>query len=172
MKTLQRVKNIMRSKKPGTLIAVGGDLLQELQKHLNVLDERIVTAEQGQAVALINVQEWTNIFKQIQSKKLSFQDNDKQLQSLLRLEEIARASTKDAIKQYKSYEGKTDELEEIRKRILQAISMIEVENNVRSITAMYDGKNGFETQAVSLEIETREIRRLLYATDGLMEITS
>lgn len=171
MKTLQRITAIMSRRKPAALIAVGGELMTELKKHRETLDERIATIELGQTVALIDAQEWKKALAQIQDKTKLAKDNEKHLQSLQRLQEIANENMADAIRHLRSFVGKTDELEEIRKRVVQAILMIEVENNVRSVTVMNKGKASLEAHAESLQLETREIRRLLYATDGLMEIT-
>lgn len=172
MKTLDRIKKIVRSQKPTALISVGGELMTELQKHLNTLDERISSIELAKMLAQIDIQSWNTINKNLDMKKRVAAGDAKKLQPLNRLVEIAYINTNEATLHLSSYEGKVDELAEIRKRVVQAISMIEVENNIRSVTAMYDGQKGLERQAENLELETREIRRLLYATDGLMEIVS
>ena len=145
--------------------------MTELQKYLKTLDDRIALIELSRLTAQIDAEGWRVICNQLRVK-LSENKDEKQLLSLERLQGIARDKEFEAKTQMNSYNGKTEELSELRKRILQAISMIEIENNVRSVTAMHEGSRGLEHQAHTLELETREIRRLLYATDGLMEITS
>ena len=172
MKTLDRIKNIVRSQNPTALISVGGELMTELQKHLSTLDERIAAIKLAKTLSQIDIQSWNTINKNLDMKKRLAAGDAKKLQSLNRLVEIAYINTGEATLHLSSYEGKEEELSEIRKRVVQAIGMIEVENNIRSVTAMYEGSRGLEWQAENLELETREIRRLLHTTDGLMEIAS
>lgn len=172
MRTLRRIRNIIRSQKPTTLTEFGGDLMAELQKHLATLDGGITTIELNRAIAEIDKQGWVQITQQIDSKARATEDDPRKLQSLHRLSEIAEMNLNESVKKLESFDGKDVELREIRKRVTQAISLIEVENNIRSVTAMYDGMKGLAVQTQSLELETREIRRLLHTTDGLMELTS
>lgn len=172
MNTMNRLKTIVRSRKQTTLVEVGGELKAELQKHLNTLDGRISAIKLGRTIAQIDKQSWDEINQRLDKKRRLASDDAKKLQSLNRLVEIAYVNTNEAALNVASYEGKVEELSEIKHRIVQAMSMIEVENNIRSVTAMYDGSKSSELQTNNLELETREIRRLLHATDGLMEISS
>lgn len=172
MNTLNRLKAIVRSRKQTDLVEVGGELKAELQKHRNTLAERITAIKMGRTLAQIDKQSWDEINQRLDKKRHLAADDAKKLQSLNRLVEIAYLNTNEAETRVSSYEGKVEELSEILNRVVQALTMIEVENNIRSVTAMYEGQKGLERQAENLELETREIRRLLHATDGLMEITS
>lgn len=172
MNTLKRLKAIVRSRKQTALVEVGGELKAELQKHRDTLAVRITAIKMGRTLAQIDKQSWDEINQRLDKKRRLAVNDAKKVQSLDRLIEIAYLNTNEAETRVSSYEGKVEELSEILTRVVQALNMIEVENNIRSVTAMYEGHKGHERQAENLELETREIRRLLHATDGLMEITS
>lgn len=171
MNTLNRIKNIVRSQKVIAPKSFGGDIMAELQKHLATLDERVSTVTFAQTMAQIDKEGWEGMLNNLQ-KKIRSEHDDKKVQSLNRLAEIASANISVVSQNLNAYEEKNAELAEIRKRVVQAISMIEVENNIRSVTSMYDSTKGLEAQTINLKLETREIRRLLHTTDGLMEIMS
>lgn len=171
MNTLNRIKNIVRSQKASATKSFGGDIMAELQKHLATLDERVSTVSVAQTMARIEKESWAGMLKTLQ-KKIQSEPDGKKAQSLSRLADIASANISVVSENLNAYQEKNAELAEIRKRVVQAIGMIEVENNIRSVTSMYDGQKGFESLTINLELETREIRRLLYTTDGLMEIAS
>lgn len=173
MNTLKRLKTIVRRRKQPALVEVGGELKNELQKHLNTLDRRIAAIKLGRTIAQIDRKSWDEINQRLDKKRASSVDDLKKLQSLNRLVEIAYINTNEAETQVYSYEGKVEELAGIRQRVIQAMNMIDVENNIRSVTAMYgEGRNSGQQTAANLELETREIRRLLHTTDGLIEISS
>jgi hypothetical protein len=56
---------------------------------------------------------------QINEKKSLAKKDEKKMQSLTRLGDIAWENTNEAIRHMKSYEGKTEELGEIRKLVVQ-----------------------------------------------------
>lgn len=172
MRTLTRIKNIIRSNRVTSLVEFGGDLMKELQKHLATLDTNIALIEMNKTIAAIDKSRWEQIVKQISGKCHLNENDPKKSQSLSRLREIAEMNLQVSTKQMDSFDGRVEEFKEIRNRVVQAISMIEVENNIRSVTAMYDGNMGLAVQTQHIELETREIRRLLHTTDGLMEIGS
>jgi hypothetical protein len=170
MNIIQRITKIIRSHKPTELLPVGGEMMAELNKHTATLDERIELLKATIACSNIDATSWATLHRQVETK-IGLEKDERKQQSLLRLKSIAENNNREAADNKESYAGKLEELQEIRSRVLQAVSMIEIENNVRSVTSMQKGIQGMEHQVSNLEIETREIRRLLHATDGLMEIT-
>lgn len=169
MSIMNRISNIIRSHRPAVFTPAGGNLLPELEKHLETLDAQIETSSVSHAVVKLEIQEWNTMANRIQEKKANTKDANK-LASLNRLEKIAHQS----IKEYEAKQEKLQNLKgayELKERIQSAISMIEVENSLRHVTHLFSDSTTETETAISLEHETREIRRLLYTTESLMELT-
>jgi hypothetical protein len=168
MKTTKRVMTMFR-KPSSELVPAGEDLRKELEKHLATLNNRIGAVGLSQHLIVVESNSWKELRDQA-VRKTNYATDAQKKASLERMKAIAEKtyasySTKDA-----QLKGTLKELTDIRSRVQQAISMIEVENNLRNVTSMFDGIDGIDSTQINLEVETREIRQLLHATDGLMEL--
>lgn len=168
MNTLKRIINLSITRKKSSHDKFGGKLLPELQKHLKTLDGRIEIFSQQKQIIDAELREWRTLEQTVREKKKYIEDENK-LASLERLHHIAQRMIAD-------YEMKKESLQsdkstvELRERTHSAIAMIEVENSLRDVTSMFSDTAGAENNAFVLEQETREIRRLLYTSESLLEL--
>lgn len=168
MKTTKRAVAMFNRNKT-TLVPAGASMRAELEKHLATLNERINSIGLAEHLLTVEAASWKELNAMTDKKMLNAKDDLKK-KSLLRLKALAeQSSEKYADKGLKLIETK-HELWEIRVRVRQAISMIDVENSLRNVTSMFEGAGSIEAPEINLEAETREIRQLLHATDGLMEL--
>ena len=168
MTTIKRAANMFRRNK-NEIVSAGGTLRDELEKHLETLNNRIGTIGLAQHLVTVESNSWKELRDQT-IRKASYATDPTKKASLERLKSLAEKTAS----RYAENDSKMDEslkdLKDIRSRVQQAIAMIEVENNLRSVTSMFDGIDNVGHTEINLEAETREIRQLLHATDGLMEI--
>lgn len=168
MTITKRAINMFKSKKT-EIVPAGGKIREELEKHLVTLDDRISGIALAKRLTAVEKNSWKELKNQA-AYKLSNCTDPKKEASLKRLSDLAEMTfNKYSDKEEKMAES-TNELEEIRSRVKQAISMIEVENNLRNVTSMFEGIDSGVSTEINLAEETREIRQLLHATDGLMEL--
>lgn len=168
MNTIKRIINLSITRKSSAPEKFGGKLLPELQKHLKTLDNRLELFAQQKKIVDAELREWRILEQTVREKKKYIEDENK-LASLERLHQIAQRMVED-------YEMKRNSLQsdkstvELRDRTHSAIAMIEVENSLRDVTSMFSDTTGAENNAFALEQETREIRRLLYTSESLLEL--
>lgn len=168
MNTLKRILSLPTTRKNISHDKFGGKLLPELQKHLKTLDNRLELFAQQKKIVDAELREWRTLEQTVRAKKEYITDENK-LASLERLHQIAQRMVAD-------YEMKRNNLQsdkstvELRERTHSAIAMIEVENSLRDVTSMFSDTVGAENNVVALEQETREIRRLLYTSESLLEL--
>lgn len=168
MNIIKCIINLSITRKSSTPDKFGGKLLPELQKHLKTLDSRLALFAQQKKIVDAELREWRTLEQAVRQKKNYIEDENK-LASLERLHQIAQRMVAD-------YEMKRNSLQsdkstvELRERTHSAIAMIEVENSLRDVTSMFSDTAGAENNAFALEQETREIRRLLYTSESLLEL--
>lgn len=165
---IMRAVNMLKSKK-NEVVPAGGKIREELEKHLVTLDDRISGTAMAKRLTDIEKNSWEELSRKAQHK-LERSTDPKKEASLKRLADLAEMTHKKYVEKAAKMDDNTKELGEIRSRVQQAISMIEVENNLRSVTSMFEGIDAGGTSEINLAQETREIRQLLHATDGLMEL--
>lgn len=168
MTITQRAINMFRRNK-NEIVPAGGDIRKELEKHLQTLDQRIGTVGLAQHLTTVETRSWKELWQQAE-RSVTYATDPKKKASLKRLSGLAEMTFQKYEEKHSKMGDTVTELEEIRSRVQQAISMIEVENNLRSVTSMFEGIDVSTSSEINLESETREIRQLLHATDGLMEL--
>lgn len=168
MTIVMRAVNMFKRQK-NEVVPAGGQIRQELEKHLGTLDERISGMALTKRLTSIEKNSWEELHRQAQHKLEKSKDPKKEA-SLKRLTTLAEMTYQKYAEKAEKMEDSIKELEEIRSRVQQAISMIEVENNLRNVTSMFEGIDSGVATERNLAEETREIRQLLHATDGLMEL--
>jgi hypothetical protein len=168
MNILKRIINLSITRKSVSHDKFGGKLLPELQKHLQTLDDRLEIFAGQKKIVDSELREWRILEQAVREKKKYIEDENK-LASLERLHQIAQRMVAE-------YEMKRDNLQsdkstaELRERTHSAIAMIEVENSLRDVTSMFADTAGAEHNVFAIEQETREIRRLLYTSESLLEL--
>lgn len=167
MTIIQRAINMFKPAK-SEVVPAGGQIRQELEKHLATLDDRLSGMALAKRLTAVEKNSWTDL-KRKADRKLDATTDPKKQASLMRLSGLAEMTYRKYEEKSEKMDTNTSELEEIRGRVQQAISMIEVENNLRSVTSMFEGIDVGTTE-IDLAQETREIRQLLHTTDGLMEL--
>lgn len=168
MKNTKREVNLFRRNKT-EVVPAGANLRVELEKHLETLNKRIGTVGLAQHLITVESKTWKELREQTDRKVALAKDPVKKT-SLERLQVLAQKTEGRYSEKDSKIDSTLQELRDIRSRVQQAIAMIEVENNLRNVTSMFDGVDSVEHNEINLETETREIRQLLHATDGLMEL--
>lgn len=172
MKITQRIARMVRANKADhAQVSAGGTILSDLEKHRDSLSERINGISLARHLLFVERNSWPQLQKEVENRKSRTNDPMK-LASLERLQKIADATAAKYADNSTKLDDKLNELRDIQGRINSAITMIEVENNLRSVTAMFEGETGQAHSEFNLDLETREIQRLLHSADGLLEIMS
>lgn len=143
------------------------DIMAQLRGHQSSIESRLAAAEFAYVVIETEIAEWFTLEKQAYAK-LSVATNNTRA-ALERLHDIAKISLS-------RYEARLPELEDIReklnstlKRINAAISVLEVDQNLRSVSNLF-AVDGFEQMNFNLASEAEDIRRLCYTADAFLEL--
>lgn len=142
-------------------------VMEQLKNHKKAVEDRIASAEFAQYILAVEFGEWSRMQKETAVKLASA--TPATYAAIERLNDIALLSVERYGQRGPQLATIIGQLNNTLDRIKAAISVLEVDQNLRSVSNMFS-VDGFEQMNFNMETETEEIRRLCYNADAFLEL--
>jgi hypothetical protein len=143
------------------------DTMTELKTYQDAVKERISAADFARTIIEIELHEWERMQKTAAQKMVDA--SAAKLPALDRLNDIALGSVARYKERHPQLIAIIEELNKTLDRVTAAISVLEIDQNLRSVSNMFT-VDGFEKMNFNMQKETEEIRRLCYTADAFLEL--
>jgi len=143
------------------------EIMEQLKGYKASVEDRMAAAEFAFSLIGTEITEWAKMEKQAQAKLSAATPENRA--AIERLHEIAKITLDRYERRAPELSIIMDKLDATLKRINAAISVLEVDQNLRSVSNLF-AVDGFEQMNFNLESESEEIRRLCYTADAFLEL--
>lgn len=147
----------------------GDQVLSELEKHHKAVQERLSSINISISIMDIEKREWNSFLARSAKEAKTAKDANRRA-TFARLESISAKTASSYDEQRKKLAVVRDELEETSSRLDESISVLKIERNLHSIISILPQGADIEPIA-GIEDNMRDVKRVLYTADAILELT-
>lgn len=164
------MKKIALKKNQIAPVSFSGDpILAELRNQSDAIQARITSLEISMHIIKIEESEWNLFRKKAQNQAGNSQDSIRQA-TFDRLDSVATKSAARYAEQKQKIQSVLEELNEAAGRLAESVAMMNIERNLHSVMKSLPADVAMEP-VIEYKENLREIQRVLYTADAVLELT-
>lgn len=146
----------------------GNHILAELEKQYDAVQERLLAMEISLKILEIEETEWKSFAKNSRVKAANANGNRQA--TFERLESISSNTAAKYSAQREKLENVRNELKDAAERLDESMAVLKIERNLHSIISSLPEEAALEP-LVGFEENMREVKRVIYTADAVLELT-